>query len=70
MTVKIGYFQPVVMFTDTVPPVEFSKIFNLVDKLHMHPELDKSLESASLRGGQQISVYPNDLDMDVAWLVK
>jgi hypothetical protein len=70
MTLKIGYFQPVTMFTDTVPPVEFSKIFNLVDKLHMHPELDKSLESTSLRGGQQVQVYPNDLDIDVAWLVK
>lgn len=70
MTLKIGYFQPVIMFTDTVPPVEFSKIFNLVDKLHMHPEFDISLESTSLRGGQQIQVYPNALEIDVAWLIK
>ena len=70
MSLKIGYFQPVIMFTDSVPPVEFSKIFNLADKLHAHPELNDASDTISLRGGQQIQVYPNQLDIDIAWLVK
>jgi hypothetical protein len=70
MTVKIAYFQPVVIAMDQIPPVEFSKIFSLSETLHSHPELnDSSNPAISIRGGQQIQVYPNQLGIDVNWLV-
>ena len=68
---KVAYFQPTVIAVDNVPPVEFSKIFNLVENLHSHPELnDAGNALISIRGGQQIQVYPNKLGLDVDWLVK
>lgn len=71
MTLKVAYFQPVVMAIDQVPPVEFSKIFSLSEQLHSHPELnDSGNPFISIRGGQQIQVYPNQLNIDVTWLVK
>jgi len=71
MTLKIAYFQPVVIAVDNVPPVEFSKLYNLVETLHAHPELNDALNPfLSIRGGQQIQVYPNTISLDVTWLVK
>lgn len=71
MSLKIAYFQPVILALDNVPPVEFSKMFSLVEDLHSHPELnDEGNPFLSIRGGQQIQVYPNDLNLDVSWLVK
>lgn len=70
MSLKVAYFQPVVIAIDHVSPVEFSKVFNLVENLHSHPELnDSDRPLISIRGGQQIQVYPNELDIDVSWLV-
>lgn len=70
MSLKIAYFQPTVMAIDNVPPVEFSKIYNLAQQLHSHPELNDSANPfISIRGGQQIQVYPNQLNLDVNWLV-
>jgi hypothetical protein len=71
MSLKVAYFQPTILAIDTVPPVEFSKIFGLAENLHSHPELnDAGNPTISIRGGQQIQVYPNSLNMDVTWLVK
>lgn len=71
MALKLAYFQPVVLAIDTVPPVEFSQIFNLTETLHSHKELnDSDNPFISIRGGQQIQVYPNKLGLDVQWLVK
>ncbi len=71
MTLKVAYFQPVVLAIDQVPPVEYSRIVSLVEHLHSHPELDDSkTRGISLRGGQQVQVYPNKLNLDVAWLIK
>ena len=71
MTLKVAYFQPTVIALDQVPPVEYSQIFNLAEQLHGHPELNDSDDPyISIRGGQQIQVYPNDLNLDVSWLVK
>ena len=71
MTLKVAYFQPTVMAIDQVPPVEFSKIFSLTEQLHSHSELnDSGNPFISIRGGQQIQVYPNQLNLDVTWLVK
>lgn len=70
MTLKVAYFQPVTLAIDTVPPVEFSKIYALSENLHQHPELnDANNPLISIRGGQQIQVYPNELNLDVNWLV-
>jgi hypothetical protein len=71
MTLKVAYFQPSVLAIDTVPPIEFSKIYALAENLHQHPELnDSGNPMISIRGGQQIQVYPNDLGVDVEWLIK
>jgi len=70
MTLKIAYFQPTVLAIDQVPPVEFSQIYSLADILHNHPELnDSNNPLISIRGGQQIQVYPNILNIDVTWLI-
>jgi hypothetical protein len=70
MALKLAYFQPVVIAVDQIPPVEFSKVYNLAEQLHAHPELnDATNPLVSIRGGQQIQVYPNKLDLDVKWLV-
>ena len=69
MTLKVAYFQPTVLAIDHVPPVEFSKIYSLAENLHQHPELnDSNNPLISIRGGQQIQVYPNQLNIDVGWL--
>lgn len=71
MSLKIAYFQPTILAIDQVPPVEFNKIFSLAEDLHSHPELNDSTNPfISIRGGQQIQVYPNQLNLDVTWLVK
>lgn len=70
MSLKVAYFQPTVIAIDSVPPVPFSQMFNMVEKMHGHPELnDAGNLLISARGGQQIQVYPNKLDLDVKWLV-
>jgi hypothetical protein len=71
MTLKVAYFQPVVLAIDSVPPVEFSSIFALAEQLHSRPELnDADNPLISIRGGQQIQVYPNQINLDVSWLIK
>jgi hypothetical protein len=71
MTLKIAYFQPTILAMDSIPPVEFSKVFMLAEEMHNHPELnDSDNPFISVRGGQQIQVYPNQLNLDVSWLVK
>lgn len=71
MTLKVAYFQPTILAIDTVPPVEFSKIYSLTEMLHSRPDLnDANNPLISIRGGQQIQVYPNALNIDVTWLVK
>jgi hypothetical protein len=71
MTLKVAYFQPIMLAIDTVPPVEFSKIYSLTELLHSRPELnDANNPAISIRGGQQIQVYPNALGIDINWLVK
>jgi len=70
MSLKVAYFQPTVLAIDQIPPVEFSKIYSLAESLHSHPELnDAGNPLISIRGGQQIQVYPNKINMNVDWLV-
>jgi hypothetical protein len=70
MTLKIAYFQPVVIAMDDVPAIEFSQIYSLSETLHSRPDLNDASNAISLRGGQQVQVYPNNLGIDVNWLVK
>jgi hypothetical protein len=71
MSLKIAYFQPTIIAAGPVPPTEFVKIFNLTEMLHSRPELnDGDDPTLSIRGGQQIQVYPNAENIDVEWLVK
>ena len=70
MALKVAYFQPTVVAIDTIPPVEFSKIFSLAENLHANSELNDSENPfISIRGGQQIQVHPNGLGIEVDWLV-
>lgn len=70
MALKVAYFQPIILAIDQIPPVEFSRIFNLSQALHQRPELnDSNNPFISIRGGQQIQVYPNEINHDVSWLV-
>jgi hypothetical protein len=71
MTLKVAYFAPTVIALDDITPAIFSKVFNLAETLHCHSELnDAGDPKISIRGGQQIQVYPNNLGMDVTWLIK
>lgn len=70
MTLKVAYFQPTIMAIDQIPPIEFSKMYSLVTELHQHPELnDVKTPFLNIRGGQQIQLFPNNLNLDVNWLV-
>jgi hypothetical protein len=71
MTLKVAYFAPTIIALDELSPAVFSKVFNLSELLHSHSELnDAGDPKISVRGGQQIQVYPNNLGMDVTWLIK
>jgi hypothetical protein len=70
MTLKVAYFQPTVIAIDDIPPVEFSQIYSLSETLHSRPDLNDAANAISLRGGQQIQVYPNALGIDVTWLTQ
>lgn len=70
MTLKIAYFAPTILAIDDVPPQQFSMIFNLANQLHSHSELnDADNPTLSIKGGSQVQVYPNELNLDVSWLV-
>jgi hypothetical protein len=71
MAFKVAYFQPTVLALDEIPASTFVKIHQLAEQFHSHPELnDNGNPNISIRGGQQIQVYPNQLDIDVNWLVQ
>ena len=70
MSLKVAYFQPTILAIDQIPPVEFSKIYSLAESLHSRSDLnDADNPLISIRGGQQIQVYPNQINMNVDWLV-
>lgn len=70
MTLKVAYFQPTILAIDDIPAVEFSRMLSLVTDMHSRPEHDDSNHPGlSIRGGQQVHVYPNPIGIDVLWLV-
>jgi hypothetical protein len=69
MAFKVAYFTPTIIAADQVPPVEFSKLFNLVEDLHNHPELNEHENPfISIRGGQHVQIFPARIELDVEWL--
>lgn len=72
MELKVAYFCPIIVAVDQVPPVEFSKMYTMVQELHTNhkDQTDSGDPFISSRGGQQIQVYPNTIDLNVEWLVK
>jgi Putative 2OG-Fe(II) oxygenase len=70
MAFKVAYFTPTIVAADQVPPVEFSKLFNLAEELYSHPELHEGEHPfVSVRGGQHIQIHPARVELDVAWLI-
>lgn len=70
MAFKVAYFTPTIIAADQVPPVEFSKLFNLVDALHNRSDLHEADNLyISLRGGQHIQIIPSRIEIDTSWLV-
>lgn len=70
MTLKVAYFQPSILAIDDIPPPMFVQLFNLAENLHSTPNLaDSEASKVSLRGGQQVQVYPNNINLDVSWLI-
>jgi hypothetical protein len=70
MPLKLAYFSPTIIAVDDVPAIEFSQIFNLADALHHRTDLnDGGNPFISIRGGQQVQVYPNKAGIDVSWLI-
>jgi len=71
MTLKIAYFQPTIICIDNVPPQEYSKMYTLVDAMHLQDGAnDAGDPTISVRGGHQVQIFPNDKDVDVTWLIK
>ena len=69
MALKVAYFTPTIIAADQAPPVEFSKLFNLVEDLHSHPDLhERDNPFVSIRGGQHIQIFPARVQLDIQWL--
>ena len=71
MTVKVAYFQPITVAIDEVPLIEFSKMYALTEDVHRKPELHENKDPfMHIRGGKQIQIYPDKLNLNIAWLTK
>lgn len=67
---KVAFFQPILFAADEIPDDLFAQIYKLAETLHSRPDLnDAGNPAISIRGGQQIQVYPNQMDINVSWLV-
>jgi hypothetical protein len=70
MAFKVAYFAPTIIAADQVPPVEFSKLFNLTSQLHLHPELHEADNPfVNVVGGIHIQIYPARIELDASWLI-
>lgn len=71
MAYKVAYFTPTIVAADQVPPVEFSKLFNLVEDLHSRSDLNE-IDSpfVNVRGGQHVQIYPSRIELSVPWLTQ
>lgn len=70
MAFKVAYFAPTIIAADQVPPVAFSKLYNLTNELHQHPELHETDNPfINVRGGQHIQIFPAKVEIDTEWLI-
>ena len=66
---KFAYFNPTVMAVDEIPVDIFTRIQNVASAAHAHPEHnDAGNQSISVRGGQQIQVVPNEVNLQTDFL--
>ena len=62
---KFAYFNPLVMAVEDVDAGIFTQLKQTVDAAHGHSELnDEGNPNISVRGGQQIQLVPNELNID------
>jgi hypothetical protein len=67
---KFAFFNPTVVAVDDVPAELYTNFKSQVDYAHHQSQFnDAGNSNISVRGGQQIQIYPNQLGMDVTWLV-
>lgn len=62
---KFAFLNPTVIALDDVPEDTFDKLYNIVQLAHTHNEHnDAGDPKLSVRGGQQIQLVPNELNID------
>jgi Putative 2OG-Fe(II) oxygenase len=68
ITLKVAYFQPIMIAVDQVTPVEFSRIYTMSESLADNPDFTITNDK-SQHGGNTIQIYPNTKELDVQWLI-
>jgi hypothetical protein len=68
ITLKVAYFQPIMIAVDQVTPVEFSRIYTMSESLADNPDF-RIANNKSLHGGSTVQVYPNTKELDIQWLI-
>ena len=67
ITLKVAYFQPIMIAVDQVTPVEFSRIYTMSSSLADDTEFSVANDK-SQHGGSTIQIYPNKKELDIKWL--
>ena len=66
---KFAYINPTIVAVSDVPQNVFADLFAMVQYAHTHSELnDEGNPAISIRGGQQIQLYPNTFGLDISGL--
>ena len=66
---KYAYINPTIVAVTDVPQDLFLDLFSMVQNAHSKSELnDEGDPKISIRGGQQIQLYPNEFNLDVSKL--
>jgi hypothetical protein len=66
---KFAYLNPTIVAMEDVPSEAFVKLHSIVEFAHTHAELnDEGNAAISIRGGQQIQLYPNVFNLDISFL--
>ncbi len=63
---KFAYFNPTIVAIDDVPDDVFQWCVNTIDQAHQRTDLnDAGNPNLSIRGGQQVQLLPNEMELDV-----
>jgi hypothetical protein len=63
---KFAYFNPTVMAIADVPADVYVQLKSMTDEAHQHQEFnDAGNQAISVRGGQQVQLFPNQFNLDV-----